>query len=390
MMKLDENNGKNEKINRRFDKLELPHPKSASEGVKRVFLHLFLPKDRPSRSSKSTYNSLNRSRNWPRPNSTPPSDGFTARQEFPEESTAQRWLHCPAYALPLERWPESSLKSPSLNDGFTARRYASDREFSGEYTARRWFHRLVFIQPFIRHISHLCTLRRTFLSSPSSKAFVTVLIRHKCSCLDVANLDVADAASVAVCSFPFRSKGFCFSLWVLSNTELVDAEKALEQITHLILKESPENKRRISIIKGIVIVRRNAGINATFRIRRQRIVPALYVFGDSTVDAGNNNNLNTLAKANAFPYGIDFNNCSTGRFSNGKTLADLIAIKLGLPMPPPYLGVNKSTRHQVIRGINYASGSCGILNSTRATNKLNTSPQLWPTIFQEAYIAKQN
>jgi len=57
---------------------------------------------------------------------------------------------------------------------------------------------------------------------------------------------------------------------------------------------------------------------------RNRIVPALYVFGDSTVDAGNNNNLNTLAKANLFPYGIDFNNCSTGRFSNGKTFADLI------------------------------------------------------------------
>ncbi|BAT88518.1 50S ribosomal protein [Vigna angularis] len=33
--------------------------------------------------------------------------------------------------------------------------------------------------------------------------------------------------------------------------------------------ESPENKRRISIIKGIVIARRNAGLNTTFRIRRQ-------------------------------------------------------------------------------------------------------------------------
>ncbi|KAL2322804.1 hypothetical protein Fmac_027183 [Flemingia macrophylla] len=32
--------------------------------------------------------------------------------------------------------------------------------------------------------------------------------------------------------------------------------------------EVPENKRRISIIKGIVIARRNAGLNSTFRIRR--------------------------------------------------------------------------------------------------------------------------
>ncbi|XP_028800293.1 50S ribosomal protein L19-2, chloroplastic-like [Neltuma alba] len=32
--------------------------------------------------------------------------------------------------------------------------------------------------------------------------------------------------------------------------------------------EVPENKRRVSIIKGIVIARRNAGLNTTFRIRR--------------------------------------------------------------------------------------------------------------------------
>ncbi|XP_075523613.1 large ribosomal subunit protein bL19c-like isoform X2 [Primulina tabacum] len=32
--------------------------------------------------------------------------------------------------------------------------------------------------------------------------------------------------------------------------------------------EVPENKRRTSIIKGIVIARRNAGLNTTFRIRR--------------------------------------------------------------------------------------------------------------------------
>lgn len=34
------------------------------------------------------------------------------------------------------------------------------------------------------------------------------------------------------------------------------------------LQEVPENKRRVSIVKGIVIARRNAGLNTTFRIRR--------------------------------------------------------------------------------------------------------------------------
>ena len=67
--------------------------------------------------------------------------------------------------------------------------------------------------------------------------------------------------------------------------------------------------------------------------RAKSLVPALYVFGDSSVDAGNNNNLNTIAKVNTFPYGIDFNNCSTGRFSNGKTFADIIGkFYLGSPL----------------------------------------------------------
>nr|XP_043617541.1 50S ribosomal protein L19, chloroplastic-like isoform X2 [Erigeron canadensis] len=32
--------------------------------------------------------------------------------------------------------------------------------------------------------------------------------------------------------------------------------------------ETPENKRRVSTVKGIVIARRNAGLNSTIRIRR--------------------------------------------------------------------------------------------------------------------------
>lgn len=62
------------------------------------------------------------------------------------------------------------------------------------------------------------------------------------------------------------------------------------------------------------------------------LVEALYVFGDSSVDAGNNNNLNTFAKANIYPYGIDFNNKSTGRFTNGKNFADVIG-KFGNSCP---------------------------------------------------------
>ncbi|ESQ32948.1 hypothetical protein EUTSA_v10005312mg [Eutrema salsugineum] len=52
---------------------------------------------------------------------------------------------------------------------------------------------------------------------------------------------------------------------------------------------------------------------------------ALYVIGDSLVDPGNNNYLLTLVRANFPPYGSNFEGGkATGRFSDGKTIADYI------------------------------------------------------------------
>ena len=55
-------------------------------------------------------------------------------------------------------------------------------------------------------------------------------------------------------------------------------------------------------------------------------VPGLYVFGDSLVDAGNNNYLAiSISKANYPHNGVDFpNKKATGRFCNGKNFADVI------------------------------------------------------------------
>jgi len=53
------------------------------------------------------------------------------------------------------------------------------------------------------------------------------------------------------------------------------------------------------------------------------VVPAFFIFGDSIVDVGNNNNLQTFVKANFFPYGRDFvTHNPTGRMSNGKLAVD--------------------------------------------------------------------
>lgn len=53
-------------------------------------------------------------------------------------------------------------------------------------------------------------------------------------------------------------------------------------------------------------------------------IPAMFVFGDSLVDDGNNNIGATVARSNFYPYGIDFFQGPTGRFSNGKTIADVL------------------------------------------------------------------
>ncbi|KAH9651887.1 GDSL esterase/lipase [Citrus sinensis] len=97
------------------------------------------------------------------------------------------------------------------------------------------------------------------------------------------------------------------------------------------------------------------------------MVPAVFVFGDSLVDVGNNNYLPiSIAKAD-FPHnGIDFpTKKPTGRFSNGKNAADFIAEKVGLPSSPPYLAV-KSNKNKAsfLTGVSFASGGAGIFNSS--------------------------
>ncbi|KAJ4837544.1 hypothetical protein Tsubulata_028095, partial [Turnera subulata] len=55
--------------------------------------------------------------------------------------------------------------------------------------------------------------------------------------------------------------------------------------------------------------------------------PALFIFGDSLVDVGNNNYINTttLDQANFWPYGETYFKFPTGRFSDGRLVTDFIA-----------------------------------------------------------------
>ncbi|KAF5179333.1 GDSL esterase/lipase [Thalictrum thalictroides] len=99
-------------------------------------------------------------------------------------------------------------------------------------------------------------------------------------------------------------------------------------------------------------------------------VPAVFIFGDSTVDVGTNNHFNIPkeAKANYPPNGIDYpGSKATGRFSNGYNIADFLSQLMGFrKSPPPFLDLlDRSTLrlpNDIIHGANFASGAAEVLD----------------------------
>ncbi|XP_037411529.1 GDSL esterase/lipase At1g33811-like [Triticum dicoccoides] len=98
---------------------------------------------------------------------------------------------------------------------------------------------------------------------------------------------------------------------------------------------------------------------------QKQLVPCMYIFGDSLVDNGNNNNILSLARANYRPYGVDFPDGAAppGRFTNGRTMVDLLAGLLGFQPPfiPAYAMAQPS---DYARGLNFASGAAGVRPET--------------------------
>ncbi|KAH9614023.1 hypothetical protein KSS87_017479 [Heliosperma pusillum] len=96
-----------------------------------------------------------------------------------------------------------------------------------------------------------------------------------------------------------------------------------------------------------------------------QLVPALFMFGDSLADVGNNNHLPLSIEKADFPHnGIDFPSSKpTGRFSNGKNAADFLAEKLGLPSCSPYLLLMHTKSNNFSNGVSFASGGAGIFDA---------------------------
>ncbi|XAR49846.1 hypothetical protein NMG60_11004004 [Bertholletia excelsa] len=102
---------------------------------------------------------------------------------------------------------------------------------------------------------------------------------------------------------------------------------------------------------------------------------ALFIFGDSLFDAGNNNYINTTTsfQANFEPYGETFFHHPTGRFSNGRLIPDFIAEHAKLPLLPPY---KLPGNHQFTHGVNFASAGAGALSQTYAGMVIDLKTQL--------------
>ncbi|WCJ37475.1 GDSL esterase/lipase At2g04570 [Euphorbia peplus] len=100
-------------------------------------------------------------------------------------------------------------------------------------------------------------------------------------------------------------------------------------------------------------------------IKTQAKIPAIIVFGDSSVDAGNNNYIPTMARSNFSPYGRDFQGGrATGRFSNGRITTDYISETMGLkPTIPAYLDPAYNISDFAV-GVSFASAATGYDNAT--------------------------
>ncbi|CAK9150497.1 unnamed protein product [Ilex paraguariensis] len=128
-------------------------------------------------------------------------------------------------------------------------------------------------------------------------------------------------------------------------------------------------------------------------VNGQPLVPALFIFGDSVFDVGNNNYIYTIVKANFPPYGRDYvTHKPTGRFCNGKLASDFTAENLGFTSYPlPYLSKKARGKHLLI-GANFASGGSGYYEPTAklyvSTTDYHTIPLSKQLEFYKEYQKK--
>ncbi|KAL6585232.1 hypothetical protein OROMI_004521 [Orobanche minor] len=128
----------------------------------------------------------------------------------------------------------------------------------------------------------------------------------------------------------------------------------------------------------IIFTSFQAVINSTGNCKKLPKPAALFIFGDSYFDPGNNNYINTidLDRANFLPYGETYFHQPTGRFSDGRLIPDFLAEIAKMPRISPYLQPNRSQHVHQYRGVNFASGGAGTLSETFKGTVIDLSTQL--------------
>ncbi|KAM5546835.1 GDSL esterase/lipase [Rosa sericea] len=123
-----------------------------------------------------------------------------------------------------------------------------------------------------------------------------------------------------------------------------------------ILVPSSSSVKIFSIIAVIFLSHNVAAVTpATNKTTR-----AVFTFGDSIMDTGNNDYIISIAKSNFPPYGRDFvGGKPTGRFSNGKVPSDFAAEIFGVKkILPAYLDP-KLQLQDLLTGVCFASAGSG-------------------------------
>ena len=92
---------------------------------------------------------------------------------------------------------------------------------------------------------------------------------------------------------------------------------------------------RILLVINIIAVNIGGSSGANIKlIPPNETIPAVFVFGDSVVDTGNNNYVNSMfpVRCDFPPYGKDFDGRKpTGRYSNGRVPSDMLGTYLHTP-----------------------------------------------------------
>ncbi|XP_056689242.1 GDSL esterase/lipase At5g45950 isoform X2 [Spinacia oleracea] len=102
-------------------------------------------------------------------------------------------------------------------------------------------------------------------------------------------------------------------------------------------------------------------------LRTKHRLSSLLVFGDSSVDPGNNNRITTTMKSNFLPYGMDFvGGRPTGRFCDGKLGTDFVG----------FLDPN-ITKEDLLHAVSFASAGSGYDDLTsNLTQTISLSKQV--------------